>query len=270
MQKKLLAAALLATISSTHAFAADAIVIDNQPAEDVVLPAPKNWSLQITPYMWASGLKGNISPFKRAPSMEVEKSFSDIVKDLNFGGFVDFRGRYEDFIFAGDLMYINTTDVENIGKLPVIGNVQGLSATVDSAQFTATLKGGYRIYNDETVSLDLLGGVRIWHLSNDVTIRYNHFSESHKESFSWVDPIIGFRAFVNFTPDLSLQLQGDGGGFDVGSKKTWQGLATLNYTFTEHLSASVGYKYLRVDYKSGGHIYDTTLKGPVLGVTYRF
>ncbi|MFK4826081.1 hypothetical protein ACI0FM_15040 [Paenochrobactrum sp. BZR 588] len=270
MHKKFLAAAVLTTVFSANAFAADAIFIDNQPAADIDHQIAPDWSLLVTPYLWASGIKGNISPFKRAPSIEVEKSFKDIVKDLNFGGFLDVRGRYEDFIFAGDLMYINTTDIENISKLPVIGPVQGLSAQVDSAQFTATLKGGYRVYNDETWSLDLLGGLRIWHISNDVTIRYNNFSESHNESFSWVDPIIGFRAFINFTPSLSLQLQGDGGGFNVGSKETWQGLATLNYTFTKHLSTSVGYKYLRVNYSDKGHTFDTTLKGPVVGMTYRF
>ncbi|MGU3574960.1 hypothetical protein ACLBWZ_05500 [Brucellaceae bacterium C25G] len=270
MHKLFFTAAMSATVLSFNAFAADAIVFDNQPADASLDPSPKNWSLLVTPYMWASGLKGNISPFKRAPSIDVEKKFSDIIKDLNFGGFVDIRGRYEDFIVAGDLMYINTTDVQNIGSLPYIGNVQGLSASVDSSQFTATLKGGYRIYSDETLSLDVLGGVRIWHISNDVTIRYQNFSESHKESFSWVDPVVGLRALINFTPSLSLQLQGDGGGFDVGSKKTFQGLATLNYAFAKHFSVSAGYKYLHVDYNSGGHVFDATLKGPVLGLTYRF
>lgn len=270
MHKQFFAAALFTLSSSANALAADTVVMDNPVVESELLTEQKNWHFQMTPYLWASGIKGNISPFKLAPSIEVEKKFSDIVKDLNFGGFFDVRGRYEDFVFVGDLMYINTSDIKNIGKLPVIGQVQGLSARIDTAQFTATIKGGYRVFNDETWSLDLLGGVRIWHISNDATIRYQKYSESHKESFGWADPIVGFRGFINFTPALSLQLEADGGGFGVGSEKTWQGLATLNYTFTEHLSASAGYKYLRVDYNSGGHVFDTTLKGPVLGVTYRF
>ena len=47
------------------------------------------WALQITPYMWAAGIKGDISPFRRAPTIGIEKSFSDVMDDLNFGGFVN-------------------------------------------------------------------------------------------------------------------------------------------------------------------------------------
>lgn len=50
---------------------------------------PPNWALQVTPYMWAAGLDGHISPFRRGPTIGVEKSFSDVMDDLNFGGFVN-------------------------------------------------------------------------------------------------------------------------------------------------------------------------------------
>ncbi len=59
-------------------------------------------------------------------------------------------------------------------------------------------------------------------------------------------------------------------GFGAGSDLTWSALATVNYVFSDHLSGSVGYKVLDVDYDHGGHVYDTRLSGPVLGMTYRF
>lgn len=228
------------------------------------------WALQVTPYLWAAGIDGDISPFRRAPTISVEKSFSDIMEDLNFGGFLDVWGRYDRFVLSGDLMYVDTTDSHAIGALPVVGATPGLTADVDTVEFQASIKGGYRVYDGQDVSFDVLAGVRIWHISNDLTVNYGAFRRSYGEDFGWVDPVIGFRAFFGVTPKLSIQAQADFGGFGGGADSTWQALATVNYVFTDHLSVSAGYKILDVDYESDGHVFDTTLKGPVLGMTYRF
>lgn len=241
-------------------------------AQNVSDPRPVSpvWALQVTPYLWATGIKGDISPFKRAPTIGVEKSFSEVMDDLNFGSFINLWGRYEGFVFSGDLMYVDTTESKAVGALPVIGATPGLGAKIDTQQFTSTLQAGYRIFDTPDFSFDALGGLRFWHVSNDVTINYGPFARSYGESFAWVDPVIGVRAFMRMTDVLSVQALVDVGGFDIGSKVTWQALATVNYTFTDHLSASAGYKALKVDYNSGGHVFDTTLSGPVLGLTYRF
>lgn len=242
------------------------------------------WALQVTPYMWAAGLEGRISPFRRGPTISVEKSFSDVLDSLNFGGFVNIWGRYGRFIVSGDVMYVDTSDSHASGPLPAFG-IPGLGvvipagasveAKVDTKQVTATLQGGYRIVDTSQFTLDALAGARLWHISNDVTVNVSHpaigtRSASHGESFGWVDPVIGLRAFLPVTDRLSVQAQGDIGGFGVGSALTWSALATVNYTFSDHLSASAGYRVLDVRYDRGGHTFDTRLSGPVLGMTYRF
>lgn len=250
--------------------------------EQEVVEQARNWALQITPYIWAASLKGHISPFQRGPTIGIEKSFSDVLDDLNFGGFINIRGRYERFIFSGDIMYVNTSDSHSMGPLPsftipgvgVIPAGGNADAVVDSKQFTATAMAGYRIVDAPQLTLDALGGVRFWYISNDVTIDgslgQNSGSASYGESFNWADPLLGLRAFLSLTDKLSIQVQADIGGFGAGSDFTWSAMATANYRVTEHLSASLGYKVLDVDYNHGGHVYDTRLSGPVLGVTYRF
>ena len=47
--------------------------------------------------------------------------------------------------------------------------------------------------------------------------------------------------------------QADIGGFGVGSDLTWSLLGTFNYVFTDKWSASLGYKYLSVDYDDDGY-----------------
>ncbi|MDE1995029.1 MAG: hypothetical protein KGI75_21185 [Rhizobiaceae bacterium] len=228
----------------------------------------------MTPYLWATGINGKISPFRRAPTIRVDKSFSDVMDDFNFGGFANVWGRYDRFVFSGDLMYVDTTESHASGPLPPLpipippGTI--IKGTVDSKEFMTSVQGGYRVIDNGGFTLDALAGARFWHISTDVKVSALGLSRSYGEDFGWVDPLVGARAFVPITNRLSLQAQGDIGGFGAGSKFTWSVLATLNYSFNDYFSASAGYKQLDVDYDHGGHVFDTRLSGPVLGFTYRF
>ena len=264
---------MLTTLGLSAAQAADAVIV---PIPDVApqVDTSANWALQVTPYFWATGMKGHISPFKGAPTIGIDKTFSDVVDNLNFGGFINLWGRYERFIVSGDLMYVSTTDSKTISNLPPLpppySAIPSVSASVDSTQFMATLTGGYRIIDGNGFSLDVLGGVRFWHISNDVTVSAAGLTGNYAESFSWVDPVVGLRGFLSLSDKLSLQAQADIGGFDVGSDLTWSVLATVNYAFTDHFSVAAGYKVLDIDYDRDGHVFDTRLSGPILGLTYRF
>ncbi|MBB2906691.1 hypothetical protein FHR76_003082 [Rhizobium sp. RAS22] len=242
-----------------------------------------DWAFQATGYLWATGLNGNISPFRRAPTLHVEKSFSDVMEDINVGGFLNVWGRYDRFVLSGDIMYVDTTDSKAAGPLPAL-QIPGLptlpagaaiDADVDTQEFMATVQAGYRIVDADGFSLDALAGARFWHISNEVAVTASHpligsVSATHKESFGWIDPVIGARAFFGLTDKLSVQAQVDIGGFGAGSDLTWSALATVNYIFTDTLSVSAGYKVLDVDYSDDGYVFDSRLSGPVLGVTYRF
>ncbi|MGO3892234.1 MAG: hypothetical protein ACTJHW_14785 [Paenalcaligenes sp.] len=242
------------------------------------------WTWQITPYVWAAGMKGDISPFKHAPTMSVKKSFSDVMSDFSMGGFINAWGRYDRFVFSGDMMYISTRSTDASGPLSAF-QLPGLGVTippgastrakVKNKQFMATVQGGYRVVSTPDFTLDALAGIRFWHISTDVSVTAGHpaigtVSASQRERFGWVDPLLGVRAFVPLTDHLSLQVQADVGGFGVGSKMTWSTLGTVNYVFSDRFSVSAGYKVLDVDYKHSGHVYDVRMKGPVLGLTYRF
>lgn len=268
------------SIGSVHAAHGES-VFSKVPQEHAPLEY-QNWALQVTPYIWAARLDGRVSPFQRGPTISVEKPFSDVVDDLNFGGFINVWGRYDRFIFSGDIMYVDTTDIHSVGPLPGF-SIPGLGAIpaggnidakVDTKQFTATLMGGYRVIDAARFSLDALAGARAWHISNRAKLTANlgglSKSASYHESFGWVDPLIGLRAFLPITQKLSVQGQADIGGFGAGSDFTWSTLVTVNYAFKDSLSTSVGYKLLDVDYDDNGHVYDTRLSGPALGMTYRF
>ena len=241
-------------------------------ASDPTLPvsAPTDWAVQVTPYLWASGIRGEVSPFRAGPAIGITKSFGDVLDNLNFGGFLHVWHRNGPFVVSADAMLVDTSEDHAIERVPIFGPVRGLSAKVDTREINVSAQAGYRIVGTAPFTLDLLAGARLWNVSNKVTVSYGPYAISHRESFGWVDPVVGIRAFYGLTDRFSFQAQGDIGGFGAGSRLTWQLLATANYVLTDRLSISAGYKMLKADYRSGGHVFDTTLQGPVAGLTYRF
>lgn len=242
--------------------------------QDSNIPGHTNRVLQVTPYVWATGLKGDISPFKRAPTVTVKKSFGEIIEELNLGGFINLWSRYDNFVFSSDIMYINATDGQTIGPVPPppvpIPPGIFLNGSVDTQQFMMTFQGGYRVYDVQNFTLDALAGAQFWRISNEVTVSAGSISRSYREHFSWVDPVVGLRGFMRMMDKLSLQAQANIGGFSVGSDFTWSALATINYLATDSMALSAGYKIMDIDYSDSGHVYDVRLNGPVLSMTWRF
>jgi hypothetical protein len=133
-----------------------------------------------------------------------------------------------------------------------------------------------------TTALDIYAGGRAWWQRADIQIAatgtLNIFDLSvsrsgvlsAEKSESWFDPLVGLR--------LRFVVSGDVGGFDVGSKFSWQVLGALDYEICRSRyvtwSEMVGYKALSADYSQGSGLsryeYDLTMHGPIFGVTARF
>ncbi|MDT1061353.1 hypothetical protein RM190_05730 [Paracoccus sp. CPCC 101403] len=241
-------------------------------APAIAQDSPDGWIVQISPYLWATGLDGDVSPFRSGPTVSIEKDFSEVMDSLNLGGFINFWARNGRFVLSGDMMFVDTTD-SKAGTLPALpGLPAGLpvSGDVDTTQFMATVQGGYRFHDAPGLTVDGLAGLRFWHISNELTVRALGQSRGFKESFSWVDPVIGMRALARISERWSFQAQADVGGFGMGSDQTWSALGTFNYIITDNGSVSFGYKIMDVDYDDDGHVFDARLQGPVIGATWRF
>ncbi len=70
-------------------------------ANEAAAQAGGDTAFQITPYAWATGLGGNLTV--GAQSVAIDKSFSDILKDLDGAFFLSGFGRVDRFVFLGDL-----------------------------------------------------------------------------------------------------------------------------------------------------------------------
>ena len=219
------------------------------------------WSGQVTVYAWATGVGGSITPFTGAPTAEIDKSFSDLLEDLDFAFFLSGYVRRDRLVLLGDLSHSSSSKE---GRVPALG----IPAEGRLRQTSLTLAGGYRAVDSPGATVDLLAGGRVWWLRGSVQVPLAGVDRS--PGLSFVDPIIGARANIALAPRWSVIAYGDIGGFSAGSKSTSQLLGTVNYQASESLYLSAGYRHLHVDHRSGGTRVDAVMSGPLLGATWRF
>lgn len=143
------------------------------------------------------------------------------------------------------------------------------SAQLTSKTFAATATGYYRFYDSDSFTADLLAGGRVWSISTDLDLELAGFLPvSAGSTQTWIDPVAGLRAQAALGHGFGLSAYGDIGA--GASRLTWQRRATVDYAFNENWSASIGYRHLAVDYRRGGFVYDTSMSGPIAGVSYCF
>ncbi|MBA4500842.1 outer membrane beta-barrel protein [Marinobacterium sp. 3-1745] len=222
--------------------------------------ADSEWKGQLTPYLWASGLGGDLRPFQGAPTLSFDKSFSDVMDDLDGALFLSGYARQNRFVLLGDYSYSSSSKQGKIAP--------GLPARGKLSQRSMTLAAGYRAISSDEMTLDVLAGLRAWNLKVKTSVAGGMVQASPSESF--VDPLMALRANIALSPQWSTILYVDAGGFGAGSDRTYQVVATVNYQMNDQLYLSAGYRKLNVDYRSGGTKVDVTMAGPLLGMTWRF
>ena len=120
-----------------------------------------SWQFQFSPYFWLAGLHGTGGVGNR--TVNVEESFSDVFHVLNFAFMATFEARKDKFISLTDIEYVSISD-EKATPGPLFSTVDAGFKT-----FIFDQEVGYRLYHntDNGASVDVLGGVRVWHVSMD-------------------------------------------------------------------------------------------------------
>lgn len=229
-------------------------------AAPAVAQDDSRWSGQLTPYVWGSGLGGDITPFAGAPTLRVDKSFGEVLEDSDGAFFLSAFARRDRLVLLGDFSHAESS---KDGLVP-----PGIPAEGRLRQTSATLAAGWRLHQDERVSFDLLGGLRHWSVRAAVDVPLAGVSRSPDASFT--DPILAARINLMLSPRWSLLAYVDTGGFGVGSESTHQWLLAGNYQPGGRWVFSFGLRQLGVDYRKDGTRVDVTLAGPLLGASWRF
>ena len=221
------------------------------------------WQFQLTPYIWFSGLEGTVGA--RGLTREVDASFTDIIDEFNFGAMGAFEAKRNRLLLLTGMQYIKLTDNK------ATPGALFSDAEVEVKQLVFEPKVGYRALQGRAGHADVFVGARIWHLSNELNLGAGLLpAASASASKNWVDPIFGTRLHLNLSPRLFVAGKADFGGFGAGSDTTWQLLLVGGYNLSPRYSLLTGYRYLSVNYRKDGFIYDVNMKGLVSGLAIRF
>jgi len=238
--------------------------------------AKSKWEFEVIPYLWMAGLDGAVTV--RGREAQGSASFSDLSSNLDFGAQAHVEARKDKWGIFFDVTYMDFSASGQTIRPPIPGTIE---AEVSLTEWLIELGGLYQVAKwslekEKAIYLDMLGGGRYWELDMDLTLSNPDLGRSFKRSGSedWIDPFVGLRLRANLSEKFVLALRGDIGGFGVSSDFSWNASVVLGYKITHLLSAWVGYRTLSVDYENGSgndkFVYDATMHGPMLGVSFSF
>lgn len=192
------------------------------------------WQVEISPYIWMTGITGDIQAGGSSAAIGV--SFSDILNSLDFGlmGMVQVRKGRVGFVFDG--MYTRLTkDGEGSG-------VSGAAVHGEIVTQIYSLALSYRALE----WLDIVGGARLMPASAALEVTSGVLEGQRASGSSTaLDGFVGGRVEVPLTRRLQLELYGDIGAGD--SKLSWQTLAGLKVGLFKSVSAKIGYRALGIE-----------------------
>jgi hypothetical protein len=237
-------AALLAALAASPAAAAD-------------------WEFKLTPYLWATGLEGEIGVFPRLPPVTVNESFADILDQLTFAAMGTLEARTGKFGVLGDIIYVDTDTSATIPDRRFVSVSLGTKSTI------TTLATAWRIAEQRRLDVDMLVGVRLMWTETDLTLRRDDgLTLSAKPDDMWMDPIAGVRGIYQLSPHWSITAYGDVGS--GASDLTWQAYGAANYQVNDCMRLLAGWRHLKDDFDDDGFVYDVTMDGPMLGASFSF
>ncbi|EXJ12633.1 hypothetical protein [Imhoffiella purpurea] len=224
-----------------------------------------DWAFSISPYFWAAGIEGKTATLPGLPAADVDMSFGDIFDDLEPSGMLLFTASRDRLQLAADLQYVETQ--ADSRSLQPLFDRERLRST--SLIFSAL--ASYLVHDDGRTRVRLGGGLRLWSVDTDLELSSGLLRGRRiTNDETWVDPIVG----ASGDADLGAKVFARGwayvGGFGIGSDVTADLYLGLGYRFTDTISASLGYRWVKVDYEEDDFLYDVRQAGIATGVTFAF
>lgn len=256
----------ICTVLASACFATSVAATD-LPASPPPAPAPalvaNGWTFSIAPYFWAAGLSGDVGQFG-LPAVYVDADFSDILSNLDFAAMAMGEARNGRFSLFGDILYTKLS--------PELSTPRGILADkvgITSETFAGLAAVGYAVWESPQGHLDVVGGMRVWQVSTDLSFRGQILDgRGGSDSASWVDGIVGLRGRYELSDKFYLTGWGlvGAGGADID----WDVGAGVGYAFNDRLSLVLGYRALGVDYDKDDFLFNVVEQGPILGTVIRF
>lgn len=232
------------------------------PAIPQASPSPEGWEISVSPYFFLAGLDGTVGVVGQRA--EVNATFRDLFRNLDFAVMGQVEARKGNWSILGDVMYMSLSG-ERVTPSPFFSDIE-----VEVKELIVEPSVAYRVVKTERGSVDVLGGVRIWHVNTHLTFQPRILPLVDVEgSKNWADPIVGARGVAKLSPRVFAMGRFDVGGFGVGSDFTGQVFGGVGFQVKPRVALIGGYRYLRADYFNEGFVFKTTMSGIMLGAKFK-
>ena len=236
----------------------------SKTAEAVNLnPNDGKWHFATIGYIWFAGAWGKTDVIGPLPPVDLDLPFGTVLKGFKFAFMGAAEARHDRFVVIGDLTFIHLDAHQGIG----IRDPDFLKAELDSRTAEVTLLPGYRVVDKGPVTVDLLAGARMNWFKTTLQLKGPNREAEGEVNHTWLDPLIGARIGAPLGGKWSFGLYGDLGGIIAGSDITWQAAPTINYQINHKMSVGAGWRYYKVNYRSGDFLYNVHQSGPI--ITFR-
>jgi hypothetical protein len=224
------------------------------------------WHLAVSPYLWFPGVHGTaIGP--NGNGVGFRASPGDLLSNFQIGLMGAVELSHKRIVTSMDIFWIRLEDDKAIPLPPAISD-GAIGAKIHATEFFLAPKIGYRVIDQPGIKIDALAGFRFWHFGESLSFNPSVLGLNFNGSQNFVDPIVGGRIQLALAPKIVVNILGDVGGWNTGSKLEYQIAGLLGYKIKPALTLQAGYRYLNLDYR-GSHpvTFDLTTAGVLFGAT---
>lgn len=229
--------------------------------------AEGEWEFTFAPYVWFTGLEGEVSTRPNLPAVPVDVGTSGLDDALAAVSML-FDAKKQRHGVVAEILYSKLES--NTALIPAIDLT--MRSTTRNSMFSAAYQ--YALYKTEGTGIDAYAGVRYWRIDNTMefggglgilagqTVRNTEF---------WYDPLIGVKGRTRFGESKFFATGwAVAGGFGVGSDGFYETSANIGYQWNESNAMTLGYRVYDVDYSDGSFLYDVKQSGWGLGLVRNF
>lgn len=227
------------------------------------LPAPeakaaeREWEYTLTPYIWTVSLDGEIGAQGRTTSVDAD--FSDLLTYVDKAFMLAFVAHSNRWSAGANYFTVGLKDAFDVRR------------SVVDAQVDQTIVDAFGVYRPgKWRRLRVLFGLRYYDMDTDITFSGPLINSRVTEAETWIDPVVGLMYRRPLSKKWAVDLEGDIGGFNIGSDFAWNFVFGFNYHFNKTVSAVMGGRVLDVDFNESGFTYDATMYGLNLGLGFTF
>lgn len=220
-----------------------------------------SWNFSVTPYLWMSSLKGDITVLSQESSVNLQ--FTDeIISNLQMVGMIHAEANHKRLSIMLDASYANLN-----AKGEAKNTLKDRSVELDLKQTIIELGIGYSFVKVNNFSLDALVGARYFDMNIDLEFKGNDILLN--KEFDFVEPYVGLQ-LRNYWGKWSVGGRIDAGGFGAGSEISYNYNALVAYQFTDLFGLTLGYQAYKPNYQEELFKYNVGNEGFLVGFIFKF